>query len=271
MTAMIFKLRGEPDQRLDLSCLVPQRLARLSETEIAALHVGTGKARLTVGEVFRITMGDANDIQITGGSGRFDRVGAMLSGGRVVVEGSVGAEAGRAMSGGNLRIAGSTGPFAGSAMAGGLLTVGTDSGDYLGGPLPGELTGMRGGTIVVAGRAGERAGDRMRRGLIAIGGDCDDFPASRMIAGTVAILGDCGRMPGYLMRRGTILLGGKPVILTPTFTESGVTELTVLRLIVRALKAHLPGAKLAAFEGIVRRFGGDMAVLGKGEIIRPAV
>ena len=270
MSAMIFKLRGEPDQRVDLSCLVPQRLARLSETEIAGLTVGTGKARLTVGDIFRVTMGDASDIQLAGGSGRFDCVGTGLGSGRLTVEGSVGAEAGRSMSGGTLRITGSAGPFAGSGMSGGLLTIGADSGDYLGGPKPGEMHGMRGGTIVVTGRAGERAGDRMRRGLIAIGGDSGHFPASRMIAGTVVILGDCGRMPGFLMRRGTILLSGKPAELTPTFAESGVAELTVLRLLVRSLRAHFAPAKLAGFEGAVQQLAGDMAVLGKGEIIRPA-
>jgi formylmethanofuran dehydrogenase subunit C len=270
MSATIFRLRGEPDQRLDLACLVPARLARLSEVEIAALPIGTGKAPLTVGEVFRVTIGDASDIQIAGGCARFDGVGAGLGGGRLVVEGSVGAEAGRAMSGGELRISGGAGPFAGSGMTGGLLAIGADAGDSLGGAKPGEMAGMRGGTIIVTGRAGERAGDRMRRGLIAIGGDAGDFPAARMIAGTVAILGDCGRMPGYLMRRGTVLLAGKPAALTPTFAASGVIELAVLRLMVRALKAHLPAARLAGFEGAVRRYAGDMAVLGKGEIIRPA-
>jgi formylmethanofuran dehydrogenase subunit C len=269
MSAMIFKLRGEPDQRIDLSALVPGKLSRMSESEIAALPVNTGKAKVTVGDAFRITMGDAAEIRIAGGSGRLDGVGAELTSGSIITEGDVGAEAGRGMKGGALRIAGNAGPFTGSCMAGGLMTIGADAGDFLGAPKPGEMVGMRGGTIIVAGRAGERAGDRMRRGLIAIGGDCGDFPASRMLAGTLAILGDCGRMPGYLLRRGTILLAGKSSAWTPTFGESGLAELVVLRLITRALKGHLPPAKLAAFEGAVQRFAGDMAVLGKGEIIRP--
>ena len=129
---------------------------------------------------------------------------------------------------------------------------------------------MRGGTIVVAGRAGQRAGDRMRRGLIAIGGDAGDFAASRMIAGTVAVLGNCGKLPGYMMRRGTLLLAGKTALLGPTFAESGLSELAVLRLFIRELKTRLPAVRLTVFEGPVRRLAGDMAALGKGEIIRPA-
>ena len=270
MSAMIFKLRGEPDQRLDLSALIPDRLSLLSEAEIAALPVGTAKARLTVGDVFRITMGDASEIRIAGGSARLDRVGAGLKAGRVIVEGEAGAYAGRAMAGGELRITGSAGPHAGSGMAGGRLLIGGDAGDYLGAPALGEMAGMRGGTIAVTGGAGARAGDRMRRGLIAIGGDAGDFPASRMIAGTLAVFGDCGRMPGFLMRRGTLLLGGKAASWTPTFGESGQMELIYLRLLMREMRTLLPSAPAAPFEGPVRRFAGDLAALGKGEIICPA-
>jgi formylmethanofuran dehydrogenase subunit C len=270
MTAMIFKLRGEPGERLDLSVLTPQKLVGLDESAIAGLPVGTGKAVLTVGDAFRVTMGEAADIRIAGGSARLDGVGAGMTRGRIIVEGDAGAYTARGMEGGELRIAGSTGPFAGSAMAGGLLHIGGDAGDWLGAPETGEMAGMRGGTIIVAGRCGARAGDRMRRGLIAIGGDAGDFPASRMIAGTIAISGNCGRLPGYLMKRGTMLLGGKAAAWTPTFSESGIAELTVLRLITRELKALMPGVNLAAFDGRVQRYAGDLATLGKGEILQPA-
>jgi len=270
MTAMIFKLRGEPGQRLDLSVLTPQQLNGLSETDLAALTVGAGKAPPTLGDIFGITMGDPADIRIVGGGARLDGIGAGLTRGRIVVEGDAGAYAARGMTGGDLHIAGSAGPFAGSGMAGGLMHIGADAGDWLGAPGTGEMTGMRGGTIVVAGRVGDHAGDRMRRGLIAVGGNAGDFPASRMIAGTLAIFGDCGRLPGYMMRRGTILVGGHSTAWTPTFGESGVVELTMLRLILRELKAWLPDAGLAAFEGPVQRYAGDLAALGKGEIIQPA-
>lgn len=270
MSAMIFKLNAEPDQRLDLSALTPDRLSLLDEAGIAALPVSTAKTRLTVGDVFRLTMGDASDIRIAGGSARLDGVGMGLKSGRLVVEGDVGLNAGRAMGGGELRITGSAGPYAGSAMTGGLLHIGADAGDHLGAPQLGELVGMRGGMIVVAGRAGARAGDRMRRGVIAVAGDCGDFPASRMIAGTLAVFGDCGQMPAYLMRRGTMLLGGKAAVWTPTFSQSGVLELTVLRLIMREIKTALPSARFALFDGPVQRLAGDLATLGKGEIIVPA-
>jgi len=269
MTAMAFKLRGEPDQRLDLSALTPDRLNGLSEAAVAALPLHMGKTPVTVGDVFRIIMGDVADIRIDG-SERLDHVGAGLTRGRLTVEGGVGAYAGRAMAGGELKIQGNAGPYAGSILSGGLVHIGGEAGDFLGGPRPGEMRGMRGGTVAAAGRAGDRAGDRMRRGLIVIGGDAGDFPGSRMIAGTVAILGGCGRLPGYLMRRGTIVLGGDAASWAPTFAESGVAELTVMRLIAREVKTLMPSAAVAVLEGSVRRFAGDLAISGKGEIIRPA-
>lgn len=271
MTAMTFKLRSDPADRLDLSTLTPDRLTRLDENAIAALPLGAGKAAVTVGEVFRITPGDAYDIRIAGGSERFDGVGSRISAGRITVEGDAGAYAGCGMTGGALRIEGSAGPFAGCGMAGGLLCIRGDAGDHLAAPRLGETTGMRGGMIAVSGRAGRHAGDRMRRGLILIAGEAGDFAGSRMIAGTLAILGDCGRMPGYLMRRGTLLLQGSAASWTPTFSDSGTGEFVVLRLLARQFEALLPDASFAAFEGKVRRYAGDMAALGKGELIRPVM
>jgi hypothetical protein len=49
-----------------------------------------------------------------------------------------------------------------------------------------------------------------------------------------------------------------------------VLELAMLRLLARELKTRLPASRLPVFEGPVRRLAGDMAALGKGEIIRPA-
>lgn len=269
MTAMTFKLRSEPGDRLDLSVLTPHRLAGLDESAIAALPLNVGKAAVTVGDIFSITPGDVQDVRILGGSERFDAIGAKLSAGRITVEGDGGAYAGRGMSGGELHIEGGAGPFAGCGMSGGLLCIRGDAGDNLAAPRLGESIGLRGGMIAVSGHAGRHAGDRMRRGLIVIAGGAGDFPGSRMIAGTLAILGDCGQMPGYLMRRGTLLLQGGAASWTTTFGDSGTGEFVALRLLTRQMKHLLPSVSFAAFDGAVRRYAGDMAALGKGELIRP--
>lgn len=260
------RLRGAPDQRLDLSPLVPHRLAGLAEREIGAIAIHTTRQRLTVGDVFAITSGSAEEIVVEGGSARFDNLGAGLGGGSLVVEGDVGNKAGRGMTAGTLTIRGGAGHWAGSAMTGGTLEITGDAGDRLGGAFPGESEGMDGGLLIVRGKAGERAGDRQRRGVVVVEGDAGAAAASRMLAGTLVVCGTAAGGVGYLMRRGTVFLGAGE--LAATFVEAGVHDLVVMRLLGRHLAAY--SATAAAMLGRpARRFSGDLAVLGKGEVWLP--
>jgi formylmethanofuran dehydrogenase subunit C len=258
-------LRDEPDQRLDCAPLVPHRLAALGAEEIARIPLNTTRRKITAGEVFRIRAGDLTAIRFDGGSERLDNIGEGLAAGSIDVEGHVGKAAGRNMSGGRLTITGDAGPFAGSGMSGGSLGIAGDADDFLGAPFPGEMQGMRGGLIVVHGRAGERAGDRMRRGIIVIEKDAGDYPGSRMIAGTLIVSGATGRLPGYLMRRGSLFLAEKPS-LSPTFLPCGAFDFGFARLFADRLK---PESRAAArlLRGSFERYAGDMAVLGKGEVL----
>ena len=128
----------------------------------------------------------------------------------------------------------------------------------------GESAGMRGGFVIVRGSAGARAGDKLRRGTIVIEGDAGEYAGSRMIAGTLIVCGTAGALPGYLVRRGTLVLS-RPAALPPTFIDCGVHELVALRLLSAFLE---PSSARAAslLRKDLRRFAGDMAVLGKGEI-----
>jgi formylmethanofuran dehydrogenase subunit C len=86
-----------------------------------------------------------------------------------------------------------------------------------------------------------------------------------MIAGTLVVAGRTGSLPGYLMKRGTVVLGAKSEELSPTFIDCGVYDLVAARLMAGFIGGHSArAAKL--FERPLRRFAGDMAVLGKGEI-----
>ena len=76
-----------------------------------------------------------------------------------------------------------------------------------------------------------------------------------------------GDHPGYGMRRGTILAGGSGEIL-PSFVDTGTHRLVVLALLRRAVMMVSP--ELAeTIPDDVRRHAGDMATLGKGEILIP--
>jgi formylmethanofuran dehydrogenase subunit C len=265
---LTFSSCAAPTQRLDLSPLTPQNLASKTVAEIAKIELGTTRVRVTTGDVFRICEGDPATILIEGGSARFDRVGMSMTAGAVRVEGEVGVEAGRAMSGGQLTIRGNAGPFAGSGMKGGALEIEGDAGERLGGALSGETIGMSGGILHVRGDAGSRAGDRLRRGVILIEGRAGAYAGSRMIAGTLAIGDEAGDLPGYLMGRGTILLGRGATLLSPTFGDCGEHDLVAARLLADYVSQA--SAKLARlFRRPLRRLAGDLAALGKGEILLP--
>ena len=268
MSSLIFSLREAPDQRLDLSPLISQNLAGKPAAEIERIELQTTRMRVTVGDVFRTLEGDPDSIVIEGGAERFDRVGMGMTSGAIRVEGEVGVEAGRLMSGGHLTIRGNAGPFAGSGMKGGTLDIEGDAGARLGGPLSGETVGMSGGLLHVRGDAGERAGDRLRRGFILIEGRAGAYAGSRMIAGTLAIGGEAGDLPGYLMGRGTILLVRGATLFSPSFGDCGKHDLVAARLLANYIAPT--SAKLATFfRRPLRRLAGDLAALGKGEILLP--
>jgi formylmethanofuran dehydrogenase subunit C len=265
MRPLVLSLRQRPDQRLDLSPLVPHRLAGKPATEIERIELQTARHRVTVGDAFRLRFGDINELRIEGACDRLDRIGHDMRHGDILVEGSVGIQAGRGMRGGRLAIDGNAGAWAASGMAGGSIEISGTAAERLGGPLPGETLGMRGGTVLVRGNAGDRAGDRMRRGMIIIEGNAGAYAGSRMIAGTLILCRNCGPMPGYLMSRGTIVLGRDCEQLSPTFVDCGSHELVAMRLIA-AFAGQSSKRAAAAMAGSLRRLAGDMAVLGKGEL-----
>jgi formylmethanofuran dehydrogenase subunit C len=261
---LVLTLRGRPEQRLDLSPLVPHLLAGKTAAEIEAIALQTTRVRVTVGDVFRIRMGDAQRIRIEDACDRLDQIGAGMNGGEIEAVGDVGIQAGRLMTGGGLTIRGNAGHWAASGMKHGLIEITGSTGDRLGGPLAGEVSGMRGGVVIVRRNAGARAGDRLRRGTIILEGSAGDHAGSRMIAGTLIIRGAAGALPGYLMNRGTIVLG-EGASLWPTFADCGVHKLVAMRLMADFIKPYSKGA--AALLGRpLRRLAGDMAVSGHGEL-----
>ena len=262
---LVLTLRERPEQRLDLSPLVPHLLAGKSAADINDIELQTTKLRVTVGEAFRLRMGDAGRIRIEGACDRLDGVGAGMSGGEITAVGDVGVQAGRLMTGGRLIVGGNAGHWAASGMKGGEIEIRGAAGDRLGGPLAGEVAGMRGGIVVVRGSAGARAGDKMRRGTILIEGDAGDYLASRMIAGTLIVRRTAGALPGYLMKRGTIIMGEGCAALSPTFVDCGMHALLAMRLMANVMRPYSKEAAVLLGRPL-RRYAGDMAVLGKGEL-----
>lgn len=244
MPAVVLTPKAPPPWPVDLSPLTPAALAGRTEAAIERLQLD----RLAVGDLFAVRGGDAAELVIAGGSALFDRVGAGMAEGSLRVEGDAGEGVAAGLRGGQVEIRGSVG-------------------DHLGGVAPEGRLGMSGGVVVVRGRAGDHAGDRMRRGTLVVEGDAGAYAGSRMIAGTLAVCGAAGASPGILMRRGTLLLCSSPATWPPTFVAAGLAADGVfLRLLARALQRLSPRAASCA-SSVRRRLIGDLASLGKGEIL----
>lgn len=253
-------LKSDPGHLIDAGSLNPAALAALSVAEIQRLPLG----RQRVGDLFEVADGGRERLALIGDTHRLRNLGAGLAQGTIAVYGDAGPYLGLEMRGGRIEVAGSAGPCAGAGARGGLITIAGDAGDRLGGALPGAVAGMNGATILVRGHAGDRVGDRMRRGLIVVG-SAGDLAAFRAVAGTVVVEGACGRWPGFGLKRASLILGG-PAELLPTYADCGSHDLAYLNLLWRSLGRL--GHRVAQPVARARRWAGDLATGGKGEILQ---
>jgi formylmethanofuran dehydrogenase subunit C len=269
MSALTFTLRQPPAQTVDLSPLTPDKLAVKSREEIARIELTCGNRKLRVAELFDISGEDRSEGMVfRASSDRLTYVGARMEAGTITVEGDCGSYAGLGLRGGRIVVHGSVGAFAGSGMRTGTIEVRANAGDFAGAALPGDKQGMRGGSIVIGGSAGDRLGDRMRRGIILVRGDAGPFCGSRMLAGTILVSGRVGESPGFALKHGTLLLAHAPAELPATFQDCGEHALLFLTLLEKHFQRE--GGPFHDFLPLaprVRRYCGDLATGGKGEIL----
>lgn len=243
------RLKAPLQQRADFSEVLTDPWIALSARDMADRPVYLERdGRVLLGELFELQGEPGGRIRFIGDLRNADRLGAGLSQGEVSVDGSVGIEAGLAMAGGTLDIAGDAGPRAGAA------------------PL-GHKRGMSGGELIVRGSAGAEAGAAMRRGLLAIAGSAEDKAGFAMVAGTVMVFGSAGADTGLWSKRGSVIALGQ---ITPPRTyayactyQPAFVRLMLMRLLIRY---RLP-VQRRHLTGLYRRYSGDMAELGKGEIL----
>jgi len=265
MSVLTLTLKTQTQQRVDCSPLTPDKLAGKSVLEIAAVELQCGNRKLRTDALFDITGDDASNIGIHNSNGKLDYIGAHLHGGRITVHGSAGSYLGFQMRQGEIILHGNADAYAASGMAGGTLHVHGNVGDFLASAIPGDRKGMKGGLVIVTGNAGDRIGDQMRRGIVLIEGNAGAYCASRMLAGTIGVMGSVGEYVGFGMRRGTLLLFAPPR-LHCTLQDCGSHTLPFLNLMFKSWRG-LPSKIAALDQNRVRRFAGDVANDGKGEIL----
>lgn len=268
MSGLILRLRARLDERIDLSAVAPLSTVAQDADTLRRIMVGDGKRSLALGDVFFVTGSPGDRIEIESDA-RMDGIGAALAGGTIIAEGDAGDGAARGMRKGRLEIRGRAGSHLASGMRGGLVIVGGDAGAQVGAAHPGERFGMAGGTVAIGGDSGERTGDRMRRGTIVIRGKAGPAAGSRMMGGTIWAERGFGAGPGPLLRRGT-LIGPSVEHVLPTFADCGFHDMVVLRLLDRYLADTLGDLAPPRLPAKVRRLAGDLATIGKGEILLTA-
>lgn len=257
-------------QRVDVTGLLPNALATMTDAEIRQLTVQLGNRRMPLTEVFDVSIEQDGEPQLTliTADDRIDGIGADLQAGNINVTGDTGDYVGRGMTGGTITVSGNVGDCAACGMRSGHIEIAGNVGALLAAPSAGERRGQQGGFIHVRGDVGDRAGERMRRGILLIEGNTGSLLGHRMIAGTIYVNGTTGRLAGYGMRRGSLLLRQRPDSLGSTIVDNGQQDLSFLPLLIDDL-AQLSGNDRTWFSqsSVAHRFVGDLARSGCGEIL----
>jgi formylmethanofuran dehydrogenase subunit C len=243
------RLRDSLPARADLGAVLSGQWSGLTAKELAGRPVVlAGQGTVALGELFEVRGEPRGRALFEGDLIRADRIGAGLAEGEVAVEGSVGDETGVGMSGGAIEVRG-------------------DAGARTGGAHDQSSRGMTGGELVVRGGVGPEPGTRMRRGLLVVGGSVARHAGPGMIAGTVIVFGEAGPAPGLWSKRGSIVALG-PVEVPPTYRYACTYRPDFVRLSLVRLRRHYGLAVEERFiSGRYRRYGGDLADLGRGEIL----
>ena len=243
------RLRNPLERFADLGEVLAGAWGALEAGELARRRISIDAGgTVAVGDLFEVTGHAAGRIRFTGDLSKANRLGAGLSEGVVVVEGDVGDEVGMGLSAGSIEVRGS-------------------AGDRAGGAAPEARRGMTGGELIIRGAVGSEAGSRMRRGLLAIGGDAGSHTGVGTIAGTIVVFGNAGASPGLWSKRGSIVALG-PVAIPSTYRYACTYRPAVLPLMLGRLRTRygMP-VQDRHLSGSYRRYSGDLADLGKGEIL----
>jgi formylmethanofuran dehydrogenase subunit C len=259
-------LKEPPPVPLEAEVLSPDVIASLRHDALAALPVFLGKRQRRLDDFFTIEGDGSDELELHGDMGRVKWIGRGMTRGQIRIIGNVGMHLGAFMKGGTIEVHGNAADWVGAEMTGGLIHIHGDAGGQIGAAYRGSLSGMNGGVILIEGSAGTEIGMRMRRGLLAVKGPVRDFAGLQMKGGTLFLLGGAELRTGAWMVRGTIVCL-KPLTLLPTFNYACTYKPVFLRLYTRRLKELGFSVSSQLDVGSYRRYSGDAAVPGKGEIL----
>jgi formylmethanofuran dehydrogenase subunit C len=231
-------LRAAIDQPIEIDGLTPDRMANLTEADIAALPVLAGSHRAALGDFFTVQGERSDRLHIEGDLRNVDRVGAGTAAGALLIHGSAGRRIGAGMTGGWIDVRGDVSDEAGLGMHGGALRITGDAGNRLG-----------------AAPAGAAKGN--------VGAEA----ARAIIAGTLVVFGGIGANPGRGSKRGSIVALGA-IDIPSTYAYACSYQPTYVRLLLTYLyRRYGMDSPHGVLDGPYARYCGD-ASPGKGEILK---
>ena len=259
-------LTTAPQVPLEAEVLNPDRLGGLDSAKISALPVRHGNEKAAVGDFFKVSGQDGDEIRVEGDLSLVKHIGAGMTKGKMVIDGPVGAHLGAGMSGGEIIANGNAGDWVAPEMAGGRIVIKGDAGHLVGSAYRGSAVGMRDGEIIIHGKVGNETGNAMRGGLIAVAGNSGDFTGVNILAGTIIVLGELGIRTGAGMKRGTIVSMHDAKIL-PTFSYACTYHPLYLRFYLIHLQEQGLAVDAAYLKGRYHRWSGDSVELNRGELL----
>lgn len=200
---------------------------------------------LLCADVFEVSEAECCGTLVEGTDGAIINAGAYMKEGKITFSGSVGANAGKGMNEGTLVIEGDAG------MNG--------------------CASMQGGLAVFHGNVDSGFGKDMRRGIAVVYGRAEGDLCTDMLGGTVIFLGGVAEdaMLCTNMNRGTVILPSKDMV-PAGFQKAADVDIMFLRVLFNELRERGVEVPEGWMGHPFTRWRGDMAALGKGEILTPA-
>jgi Formylmethanofuran dehydrogenase subunit C len=264
--SLILTLREQAPASNDLRGLTPRLLGALTPDAAARQPLSPSPGAAAIGTLFMASDNGRDNPElliVRTGARRLDGLGRGLDGGCLRVEGHAGAALGQDMQAGEIVVDGDCGDFAGSGMHGGLIRVLGDAGHFLAGPCtmpawawpaePWWCLAARATAQATACAVAWCWWAKLAARPAALA--CWPAPLSPQ---------HCAGMPGLGLRRGSLVLLQAPE-LPITYNDSGMVDLTWLRLLARTCAAQIPD--LLPPHAQARRHCGDLACGGQGEIL----
>ena len=215
---------------------------------VDAAALSCGKDELIVGKAVcaaEVSETDCDSIVVEGCDSSTVNAGKALACGEMVFRGDVGANAAKDMADGILRVEGSAGEYA--------------------------CANMQGGLAVFNGDVANGFGADMRRGIAVVYGKAHGNVMMDMLGGTALLLGGLAEDATLClgMNRGTVILPSADLV-PEGFQKAADVDTMFLRVLFRELADRGVNVPESWIGRPFTRWRGDMAALGKGEILTPA-